>query len=62
VAVPEREPDPKCRSSAPRIAPLARARSSCPRAASSGGGTWLPAKPPLLEGSRSAGPLITDQA
>jgi len=38
------------------------ARSSCPRAASSSGGTWLSTKPLALPGSRSTRPLITDHA
>jgi hypothetical protein len=58
-----RTSSPNCRSIAPRIASLAITRSSWPRAASSGGGTWLSANSLLLLARRSSiSPLITSQA
>src|ERR1022692_15416 len=47
---------------APRIASLAITRSSCPRAASSGGGTWLSARSAPLAFSSPIRPVITCQA
>src|ERR1700730_8355814 len=53
---------PYCRSIAPRIASLPISRSSWPRAASSGGGTWLSANSPPPASRSVTRPAIRFQA